>query len=135
MARYEFGVEDLLQLRFAISPMWEVVASLRCLRDPAGAGVHLPWVAGLRDGRLAGIDLAPALSLTPPRGYVPDFISPPPTTPLARFEDEIDRVRRTPPRQVRHDLALMLGKSRPPRALEPFLETPRRATTRLADEL
>src|SRR5436190_20614574 len=103
MATYEFGVEDLLQLRFAISPMWEVVASLRRLRDPAGAGVHLPWLAGLRDGRLSGIDLAPALALTPPTGYVPDFVSPPPTTPLARFEDELDTVRDTPPRQIRSD--------------------------------
>src|SRR4051812_40091367 len=135
MARYEFGVEDLLQLRFAISPMWEVVASLRRLRDPAGAGVHVPWVAGLRDGRLAGIDLAPALSLTPPTGYVPDFVSPPPTTPLARFEDEIDLVRKTPPGQVRHDLGLMLAGRRAPPALEPFLKTPRRAMRRLGDEL
>src|SRR4051794_7917583 len=135
MARYEFGVEDLLQLRFAISPMWEVVASLRRLRDPAGAGVHVPWVAGLRDGRLAGVDLAPALSLTPPTGYVPDFISPPPTTPLARFEDEIEVVRNTPPRQVGRELALMLGRKRPPPVLEPFLKTPKRAVRLLAAEL
>ena len=135
MATYEFGVEDLLQLRFAISPMWEVVASLRRLRDPPGAGVHLPWISSLRDGRLAGIDLAPALRLTSPKGYVPDFISPPPTTPLARFEEEIERVRRTPPRHVRHDLALMLGRRRPPPVLEPFLTSPKRAVGRLADEL
>ncbi len=135
MATYKFGVEDLLQLRFAISPMWEVVASLRRLRDPAGAGVHVPWLAGLRDGRLAGIDLAPALSLTPAKGYVPDFISPPPTTPLARFEDELETVRETPAAQVRHDVALLLGRRRPPPALEPFLKTPRKAVTRLTAEL
>src|SRR5947208_14970483 len=108
MATYEFGVEDLLQLRFAISPMWEVVASFRRLRDPPGAGVHLPWISSLRDGRLAGIDLAPALSVTPPEGYVLDFISLPPTTPLASFEDVIERVRRCPPRHVGHALAVVL---------------------------
>src|SRR2546423_6186780 len=135
MATYEFGVEDLLRLRFAISPMWEVVASLRRLREPAGAGVHIPWIDTLRDGRLAGIDLAPALSLTPPTGYVPDFITPPPTTPLARFEDQIEDVRKTPSRQVRRDLGLMLGRKRPPAVLEPFLTAPRRALRRLAGEL
>jgi hypothetical protein len=135
MATYEFGVEDLLRLRFAISPMWEVVASLRRLRDPPGAGVHVPWLAELRDGRLAGIDLAPALALTPPQGYVPDFISPPPTTPLARFEDEIELVRGTPARVVRHDLELMLGRKRPPRVLEPFLTTPGKALRTLAEEI
>jgi DNA-binding transcriptional ArsR family regulator len=135
MATYEFGIEDLLQLRFAISPMWEVVASLRRLGDPPGAGVHVPWLAELRDGRLAGIDLAPALALTPPKGYVPDFISPPPTTPLARFEDEIELVRGTPEHVVRHDLELMLGRKRLPPVLEPFLTTPGKALRTLAEEL
>jgi DNA-binding transcriptional ArsR family regulator len=135
MATYKFGVEDLLQLRFAISPMWEVVASLRRLRDPPGAGVHVPWLARLRDGRLADIDLTAAVALTPPKGYVPDFISPPPSTPLARFEDELETVRETPPPQVRHDVAVLLGSRRPPPALEPFLRTPKKAVTRLTAEL
>src|SRR3954454_9705026 len=104
MATYAFGIDDLARLRFAISPMWEVVASLRRLRDPAGAGIHLPWITGLRDGRLAGVDLNVALRLTPPRGYVPDFLSPPPTTPLARCEDEIDLVPATKPDEVRNGL-------------------------------
>lgn len=134
MVIFEFGVEDLARLRFAISPMWEVVASLRRLRDPSGAGPHVSWVAGLR-GRLTGIELGPALMLTPARGYVPDFMSPPPTTPLARFEDEIELVRATPAKQVRRDLQLLLGRRRPPAALEPFVDTPRRAVRHLADQL
>jgi DNA-binding transcriptional ArsR family regulator len=138
MATYEFGMEDLLRLRFAISPMWEVVASLRRLRDPSGAGIHLPWINGLRDGRLQGIDLSAALRLTPPRGYVPDFLSPPPTTPLARFEEEIELVRATKPRQVRNDLRLLKMDQKidelPP-ALEPFEKTPTREIKRLASEL
>jgi DNA-binding transcriptional ArsR family regulator len=134
MATYEFGVEDLLRLRFAISPMWEVVASLRRLREPSGAGLHLPWIHDLRGGRLTGIDLAPALSLSPPTGYVPDFISPPPTSPLADFEDQIEEVRSTSPRQVRNDLGLMLGGKPPPPVLEPFLTEPKRALRRLAKE-
>src|SRR4051812_21174300 len=137
MATYEFGIEDLARLRFAISPMWEVVASLRRLRDPAGAGIHLPWISELRGGKLQGIDLSAALRLTPPRGYVPDFLSPPPTTPLARFEDEIDLVRATKPHQVRNDLRILLKDSKQalPAVLEPFQKTPTRAIKRLANEL
>jgi DNA-binding transcriptional ArsR family regulator len=135
MATYEFAVEDLIRLRFAISPMWEVVASLRRLRDPSGAGIHLPWISELRGGRLQGIDLAGALSLTPPRGYVPDFLRPPPTTPLARFEDEIELVRATPAKQVRNDLRILLGRRKPPPALEPFESRPRPAVKHLADQL
>src|SRR3954452_19889507 len=138
MATYAFGIDDLARLRFAISPMWEVVASLRRLRDPSGAGIHLPWITGLRDGRLAGVDLSVALRLTPPRGYVPDFLSPPPTTPLARFEDEIELVRATRPHQVRNDLRLLKMDSKItelPAVLEPLQKTPTREIKRLASEL
>jgi DNA-binding transcriptional ArsR family regulator len=134
MVIFEFGIEDLARLRFAISPMWEVVASLRRLRDPSAAGPHLPWIDGLR-GRLGGIELGPALHLTPARGYVPDFMSPPPTTPLARFEDEIELVRASPARQVRRDMELLLGGRPAPPVLEPFLSSPVRSVKRLADQL
>src|SRR3954464_11271733 len=138
MATYAFGIDDLVRLRFAISPMWEVVASLRRLRDPAGAGIHLPWINDLRDGRLSDIDLSVALRLTPSRGYVPDFLSPPPSTPLARFEDEIELVRATKPHQVRNDLRLLRMDQKVdelPSVLEPLEKTPTRAIKRLADEL
>jgi DNA-binding transcriptional ArsR family regulator len=135
MATYEFGLEDLTRLRFAISPMWEVVASLRRLRAPEGAGIHLPWLNRLRGGALQGIDLSAALSLTPTRGYVPDFLSPPPTTPLARFEDEIALVRATAPKQVQYDLRLLLGRRKPPKVLERFQTHPRTAVEELADVL
>ena len=134
MATYEFGVDDLLRLRFAISPMWEVVASLRQLRDPSTAAMHLPWISGLR-GALADVDLSAALSLTPPRSYVPDFLSPPPTTPLARFDEEIARVGATPPRQVRKELGILLRDKPTPPVLEQFLSSPKRAVRRLAHEL
>ena len=136
MATYEFGLEDLTRLRFAISPMWEVVASLRRLRAPSGAGIHLPWLNELRDsGALQGIDLGAALTLTPTVGYVPDFLSPPPTTPLARFEDEIELVRATPPKQVAYDMRLYRGRRKLPPLLEPFETHPRRAVKQLADVL
>src|SRR3954469_21282404 len=114
MATYEFGLEDLTRLRFAISPMWEVVASLRRLRAPSGAGIHLPWLNGLRGGALEGIDLSAALTVTPTVGYVPDFMSPPPTAPPAGFEDEIELVRKTSPKQVAYDMGLFRGRRRLP---------------------
>src|SRR3954465_13717004 len=136
MATYEFGLEDLTRLRFAISPMWEVVASLRRLRAPSGAGIHLPSLNDPRDsGALQDIDLAAALTLTPSVGYVPDFLSPPPTTPLARFEDEIELVRATSPKQVAYDLRLYRGDRKLPPVLEAFETHPRKAVRQLADVL
>src|SRR3954462_7462186 len=136
MATYEFGLEDLTRLRFAISPMWEVGASLRRLRAPSGAGIHLPWLNWLRDsGALHGIDLAAALTLTPPVGYAPDFLTPPPTTPLARFEDEIELGRATTRKQVRHDMRIYRGARKLPPVLEHFETQPRKAVAQLADAL
>ena len=37
----------------------------------------------------------------PVAGYMPDFMTPPPTTPLATFEEELELVRSTPPRRIR----------------------------------
>jgi DNA-binding transcriptional ArsR family regulator len=136
MATYEFGLEDLARLRFAISPMWEVEASLRRLRAPSQAGIHLPWLNWLRDsGALRGLDLSAALTLSPPVGYAPDFMTPPPTTPLTRFEDEIEVVRATPPKQVHNDMRLYRGRRKLPPLLEPFESNPRRAVNQLADAL
>lgn len=134
MVRYEFGVEDLARMRFAISPMWELMMSVRALLDPSRSALHMPWVARLR-GLLGGIDMSAPVALVPPEGYLPDFLTPPPSGPLADFDDELETVRSTPPDRVRRELAILLAGRRPPPALEPFLDDPRRALRRLATTL
>jgi DNA-binding transcriptional ArsR family regulator len=111
--------------------MWELVISLRLLRDPSRAGLHLPWIESVRPV-LPELDLAAALSLLPPEGYIPDFLSPPPSTPLAKFEDELEVVRATPAKQVRFDVGLLLGRRAPTPLQRPFLDHPRRTVNRLA---
>jgi DNA-binding transcriptional ArsR family regulator len=114
--------------------MGEVVASLRALRAPDRATLHLPWIEETR-GRLAELDLLPVLAMLPPTGYIPDFLTPPPTTPLASFADELATFRATPARQVRYDMSLFLGRRRPPTVLEPFVKRPKQALARLTDVL
>src|SRR5256885_15713245 len=109
MVTFEFGVEDLARTRFAISPMWEVVQSVRCLVDPSRAALHLPWLAELKDGRLAGVDLAAAVALVPGEGFVPGFLTPPPESPLADFAAERETVRAPPAAQLRHHLEGVRG--------------------------
>src|SRR3954468_21166481 len=102
MIHYRFDHDDLLRTRFAISPLFEATASLSALRDPAKASIHLPWVRAARE-RLGDTDVSmvDALVAGPGEGYTPDFISPPPETPLPDVEAEIERVARTPAAQVR----------------------------------
>ena len=101
MIRFRFGHEDLVRTRFAISPLFDLTWSTDVLRDPAAHSLHLPWARAARR-RLEGFDyeLLDLLATSSGRGYVPDFLAPPPTTPLAELDDELARVRATPPERV-----------------------------------
>ncbi|WP_345435625.1 winged helix-turn-helix domain-containing protein [Actinoallomurus vinaceus] len=83
MGAVRFGVDDLANLRFAISPLWETVASYHAALDPGRHAIHLPWVrkavALLRDAGLA--------ELTAPLRALP--LTPPPRCPLAEIEEEL----------------------------------------------
>ncbi|MEU4719690.1 DUF5937 family protein [Nonomuraea dietziae] len=119
--------EDVARIRFAFSPMWELVASLRTLRDPARQVVHLPWIRAVRP-RLPALDLVELLALVPPSGYLADFLTPPPDTPLPDFAAELDRVRRTPPERAAEEAARLAGTER-------FRADPAAGVARVADAL
>jgi hypothetical protein len=134
MIIYRFGPDDLLRTRFAISPLFEATASLPALRDPASASIHLPWVREARR-RTCGLELDVLHALVASSGYVPDFISPPPETPLPDVGGEIERVRRTPLRQMRREVGWRFETERPPPSVRYLLDHPRRGLDRLARTL
>ncbi|MEH0981007.1 DUF5937 family protein [Micromonospora sp. CPCC 205556] len=101
-----FSAYDLAVMRFAFSPMQEIVASVRVLKDPAAHALHVPWVNRVapRVAAAAGaFDLLFAL-VPVPSWYIPDFVTPPPTTPVPDLETELADLRRTAPERVRADL-------------------------------
>ncbi|MEU3143497.1 DUF5937 family protein [Streptomyces sp. NPDC006999] len=95
--------EDLLRCRFALSPLWETVAAVRTLADPRRQAYHLPWVRQVRP-LVDDAALAPLLTLLPRTGYTPDFLTPPPSGPMATFDDELEQVTATPLAQVEAEL-------------------------------
>ncbi|WP_030145103.1 ArsR/SmtB family transcription factor [Spirillospora albida] len=106
MIEFVFAPDDAARVRFAFSPLWELVRSLRVLADPSGHALHLPWVRAVRP-RLRGLDLGPLHALVPPGGYIPDFLTPPPETPLPDFAAELGIVRATPPGVVATEVRLI----------------------------
>lgn len=135
MVRFVFSLEDLALTRFAISPMWELVHSLLALRDPSFAALHVPWLRSL-SGRMQGLALEHAVALTPPRGYTPDFLFPPPTGPLGDIADDLAALRATPAAQIRADMQLFSTQhKRGPQIAGPWLAHPRRELRSLADLL
>ncbi|MFD9357128.1 DUF5937 family protein [Streptomyces sp. NPDC060031] len=105
LAELVFSTSDLAQVRFAVSPMWEVGPSLRLLRSGCAHPVHQPWIGQVRP-RLAaaGLDRGGLAELVPPAGYVPDFLNPAPASPAPALAQELARILATPAAQVRQDL-------------------------------
>ena len=130
--RWVLKPEDVAGIRFAFSPLWELVASLRTLHDPARQALHLPWLTCVRP-RLEGLDLAELLALVPPSGYLADFLTPPPDTPMPDFAAELDRVRSTPPERALHEARLV--RSADPAALARFTADPAGGVHRVADAI
>ncbi|NEA23687.1 transcriptional regulator, partial [Actinomadura bangladeshensis] len=103
MIEFVFAPDDVARVRFAFSPLWELVRSLRVLADPSGHALHLPWARTVRP-RLRGLGLEPLFAVVPPAGYIPDFLTPPPRTPLPDLGAELAVVRATPPAVVAAEL-------------------------------
>ncbi|GAA2425468.1 DUF5937 family protein [Actinomadura vinacea] len=103
MIEFVFTPDDVARVRFAFSPLWELVHGLRVLADPSGHALHLPWVRQVLP-RLRGLDRGLLDELIPAEGYVPDFLTPPPVTPLPDFAAELETVRATRPEVVAEEI-------------------------------
>ena len=131
-----FGPEDLLRCRFALSPLWETTNAIRTLTEPRRHGYHLPWLRQVQP-QLPRLELAPLVAVQPRHGYTPDFLTPPPLSPLVTIDQELERVRATPTDQVAVELdrSLTQREGAPPAALRALLADPAAAAERLAELL
>ncbi|MEV7521175.1 winged helix-turn-helix domain-containing protein [Streptomyces sp. NPDC091371] len=111
LAELAFSTSDLAQLRFAVSPMWEVGPSFRLLASGAARParpvhpVHRPWIEQVRPRVAdAGLDRGWLAELIPPSGYVPDFLNPAPAGPAPTLARELAGILAAPDDRVRRDL-------------------------------
>ncbi|MEU0534078.1 ArsR/SmtB family transcription factor [Amycolatopsis tolypomycina] len=125
-----FSTEDLAHTRFAFSPAWEIVASVRVLNSPGQHALHLPWIkraTAALDG--AGLDIGLLRDLVPLR-HLPGFLAGTPSTPLPDLADELADLRDVPARLVRRELDAMAGPRSP--ALTRLHRDPEAGLERLA---
>lgn len=137
MYELRFGSADYARVRFAESPLWEVVQAVRALIDPRQQRYHLPWLDSVRPA-LADLGLGPLLAIQPLRGYSPDLIAPIPRHPHTTVQEQLAQVRATPLAQVRREVrrALTDRNGQPvPEDLEWMARDPRRARAAIADSL
>ncbi|RLP94513.1 ArsR family transcriptional regulator [Micromonospora sp. BL4] len=100
---------DLAMTRFAISPLWEVIASVRVIKQPHLFPEHLPWSGRVRP-RLADVDwrlLADLVQI--PTLVIPTFVCPPPATSQPTLDVELATLVTTSPEALRAGLDELPG--------------------------
>ncbi|WP_158566240.1 ArsR/SmtB family transcription factor [Micromonospora craterilacus] len=102
MKRLSLTPDDLLRLRFAHSPMAEVVTSALALRSTSWE--HARWRS--RVAPRVSPAVLPTLwrVLATPNGQIPDFLTPPPQTARPTLEAELSAIAATPPDRVAAEL-------------------------------
>jgi DNA-binding transcriptional ArsR family regulator len=94
---------DLARVRFAHSPVRELVASLLVLQDPQRRAMHGRWLTTVRP-RLGGLRLELLTALAPAGRYLPSFLLPAVSRPWPALADELDAIAASPPAVVRAEL-------------------------------
>jgi DNA-binding transcriptional ArsR family regulator len=86
---------DVGRIRFALSPVWEAVTSVRALSNNTARSVHGPWLQKVRP-IIDGPDLTLLKALIPAVGYIPDFITPAPPRRSTSLESGLATIAATP---------------------------------------
>jgi DNA-binding transcriptional ArsR family regulator len=134
MIRIELTDDDFSRTRLALSPLWELVASLFLLHRAEPPAEHRAWIENTRAALAGRRDLGP-LDLSVSYAHCcPDFMAPVPVDPLAEIEDEIERVRATDPDVMAADIAECWPDGPPP-PWDRFATHPREMADRLANGL
>ncbi|SDS40007.1 ArsR/SmtB family transcription factor [Actinoplanes derwentensis] len=118
MIAWEFGSADLAGLRFAHSPLAEVVASAFVLRNGGHGGLQASW----RSRVLASLPRWPTFRavLFGPHGHSPDFLTPPPRTARPTLAEELAAMAASPLDEVAAQVsAAWAGHDQPPEIRDP----------------
>jgi DNA-binding transcriptional ArsR family regulator len=114
---------DLARVRFAHSPVQELVASLRVLQDPGRQHMYGRWMAAVQ-GRLRGLRLDLLTALAPTGRCPPAFLLPPPAGPWPVLAEQLAAIAATPPAAVRAELDKVRDGGPLPTVLRPLYQDP-----------
>jgi DNA-binding transcriptional ArsR family regulator len=103
MLRIHFTAEDLTRIRFRSEPhpLWEVLLSVHLLQTRHGEPMFGPWRRVVRTALGPAGDIL--TTLAPPKGYSPDFLTPPVDSP--NLEDGLEVLLSTKRQTLRADMA------------------------------
>lgn len=110
---FVLSVDAALHCRFRISPLGEVLQSVRAIASPVRDTSHFAWLRQRRSilqELHRDFDLSLLLALVPERENVPTFLAPAFDAALPPFEEELARVRQTPASTARTAIDSALGR-------------------------
>lgn len=123
MIEIELEHDDLARMRFAHSPIRELVASVRALHDSSRHQMYGEWRSAVRS-KLGGLRLELLIALAPSGPYALDFLAPSSTRPWGVLADELEVVAATSPTVVRADIDWVYQDRSLPAVLRPLYDDP-----------
>ena len=134
--RFHLDLADLASTSFACSALQETVLSLRMWTHPGYYAEQMPIFQRMRPA-FQRLDTELLTSLVATNRWVPDFLTPRPSTPWPDFRAELAALRATAPEVVRTDLLRTFvphDRVVPPRLVH-GLEEPEALLAEIADAL
>jgi DNA-binding transcriptional ArsR family regulator len=113
---FVFSIDAVLHVRFGISPLGEAAQAARAVAAPVRGTSQFAWLRQRRailERLNREHDLSLLLALLPERGYMPDFLTPPPATALGDIDEELTRIRQLPAREARAQIELAVAGRQP----------------------
>jgi DNA-binding transcriptional ArsR family regulator len=135
--RLHLSTLDLTRTRFAFSPLFETAMGFGVMHDPSRHAIHLPWICEAREAtEHLKLEFLEALVRVPKANYIPDFLTPPPVTPLPNFADELQALLTTNHDIVRREVErTWQDQTELPSTAKIFIDAPEFALERLTLEL
>lgn len=130
MIELHASAADVLRLRFAVSPSWELLAAVRA--------VHVgPLPTALRPWRRTVVapDTPLLAAVQRERRYTPDFLTPPPEAGERSIDSEIQLVAATPLSAVEQELSRCLAEGPADALLARLAKRPRQARDQVVREM
>lgn len=134
--RFHLDLADLAATSFAYSPLLEAALSLRMWTHPGHYAEQMPLFRRMRPA-FERLDTGLLTSLVATNRWVPDFLTPRPTTPWPDVRAELAALRACPPETVRADLLRTFLPHRRvlPARLAYGIENPQTLLAEIADAL
>ena len=132
--RIQLQPTDLARIRFAHSPLVELVTSYRLLHSTKPRSLYQRWLSSTHQA-LYGLDFPYLAALLSAPVYIPDFLTPTPCRADLTLEDEIEALLQTPVAVIRRNVSFLINLTGETEILRHYLAFPQETLLCLVDEL